>query len=199
MLSAVQNQKLSVRSQLQGGHFMRRFLLTVILLLSLALPAQLMALRHKVKEYKYKETAVDMSKMQRIFIGRINLPTEEGALYGYEKADWIELMAALNQKLSRCVLDRDVTVAKDKDDVNAAGYDLYIKFQDVNIDYEYYHLIVGIHFVDPKTNAEITMIPARPYYGNDWGFKGFMNAALNKVCEKVQVEVTGESQEKKKK
>jgi hypothetical protein len=178
---------------------MKRLVVTAaLLLLCISFPSSLEA-RHGVKEYKNKETAVDMSKMQRIFIGGINLPAEEGALYGYERVDWIEMMAALNQKLSRCVLDHNVTVAKDKDDVNTAGYDLYIKFQDVNIDYEYYHLIVGIHFIDPKTNAEIAMIPARPYYGNDWGFKGFMNAALDKVCEKVQVEVTGEPQEKKKK
>jgi hypothetical protein len=173
---------------------MKRFVISAVLFtFCLALPLPVMALRHKVKEYNYKETSVDMSKMQRIFIGGINLPTEEGALYGYEKADWIEMMAGLNQKLSRCVLDRDVTIAKDKDDVNTTGYDLYIKFQDVNIDYENYHLIVGIHFIDPKTNTKIAMIPARPYYGNDWGFKGFMNAALNQVCKKVQVEVNGES------
>jgi hypothetical protein len=173
---------------------MKRFVISAVLLsLCLVIPAPMLALRNKVKEYNYKETTVDMSKMQRIFISGINLPTEEGALYGYDKADWIELMAGLNQKLSRCVFDRDVTVAKDKDDVNPTGYDLYIKFQDVNIDYEYYHLIVGIHFIDPKTNNKIAMIPARPYYGNDWGFKGFMNAALDEVCKKLQVEVTGES------
>jgi hypothetical protein len=177
---------------------MKRFVISAVLFsLCLALPAPMMAHRNGVPEYKHKETSVDMSKMQRIFIGGINLPTEEGALYGYEKADWIELMAGLNSKLSRCVLDRNVTVAKDKDDVNPAGYDLYIKFQDVNIDYEHYHLIAGIHFIDPKTNTEIGMIPARPYYGNDWGFKGFLNEALNKVCEKVQVEVTGVQRGKK--
>ena len=175
----------------------RFFIFAVLFSFCLAFPKPMMAHRHGVKEYKYKETTVDMSKMQRIFIGGINLPTEEGALYGYEKADWSELMAGLNQKLSRCVLDRDVTIAKDKDDVNTAGYDLYIKFKDVNIDYEYYHLIVGIHFIDPKTNTEIGMIPARPYYGNDWGFKGFMNAALDKVCDKVQVEVKGVQRGKK--
>jgi hypothetical protein len=58
-------------------------------------------------------------------------------------------------------------------------------------------VIVGIHFIDPKTNTEIGMIPARPYYGNAWGFKGFMNAAMDKVCEKVQVEVTGKKQNNK--
>ena len=176
---------------------MKRFAIPVLILLFFLAPAPLTAGRNSVKEYKYKETTVDMSNMKHIFIGWVDLPTEEGALYGYDKAGWTELMAGVNQSLSRCVVDRTVTAAKDKDDVNAAGNDLYIKFQDFRIDYEYYHVIVGIHFIDPKTNTEIGMIPARPYYGNAWGFKGFMNAAMDKVCEKVQVEVTGKKQNNK--
>jgi hypothetical protein len=163
----------------------------------LVFPTPMMAHRNKVTEYRNKETTIDMSNMKRVFVSWVDLPTEEGALYGYEKADWIALMTGLNQSLAHCVADRTVTAAKDKDDTNFAGNDLYIKFQDVRIDYEHYHLIVGIHFIDPKTNTEIVMIPARPYYGNDWGFKGFMNAALDKVCEKVQVEVTGVQRGKK--
>jgi hypothetical protein len=177
---------------------MKRFFIPAVLFsLCLALPAPLMAHRNKVPEYKNKETTVDMSNMKRIFVGWVDLPTEEGALYGYEKADWIALMAGLNQSLSHCIADRIVTAAKDKDDNNSVGNDLYIKFQDVRIDYEHYHLVVGIHFIDLKTNAEIGMIPARPYYGNDWGFKGFMNAAVDEVCKKLQVEVTGVAKGKK--
>jgi hypothetical protein len=171
---------------------MKRFVIFAVLFsFCLAFPKPMMAHRNKVPEYKNKETTVDLSNKKRIFVGWIDLPTEEGAPSGYEKADWTALMAGLNQSLSSCVADRTVTAAKSKDDVNAAGNDLYIKFQDVRIDYEHYHLIIGIHFIDPKTNTEIGMIPARPYYGNDWGFKGFMNAAVENVCEKVQVEVTG--------
>jgi hypothetical protein len=40
------------------------------------------------------------------------------------------------------------------------GYDLYIRFSDVLIDYGKYHLYLSIHFIDPKTNAEIRSIPA---------------------------------------
>jgi hypothetical protein len=81
---------------------------------------------------------------------------------------------------------------------NAAGNDLYIKFFDVRVDYNNYHLILSIHFIDPKTNSEIATIPVRPYYGNDWGLKNYLKAALDEVGTKVQVEVTGKSQQKKK-
>ena len=106
---------------------MKRFVISAVLFsFCLALPAPLLAHRNKVSEYKNKETTVDMSNMKRIFVGWVDLPTEEGALYGYEKSDWIALMTGLNQSLSHCVVDRTVTAAKDKDDTNSAGNDLYI-------------------------------------------------------------------------
>jgi hypothetical protein len=78
------------------------------------------------------------------------------------------------------------------------GTDLYIKFSDVRVDYNNYHLILSIHFIDPRTNSEIASIPLRPYYGNDWGLKNYLKAALDEVGTKVQVEVTGEVPGKKK-
>jgi hypothetical protein len=52
--------------------------------------------------------------------------------------------------------------------------------------------------IDPRTNSEIASIPLRPYYGNDWGLKNYLKAALDEVGTKVQVEVTGEVPGKKK-
>ena len=72
----------------------------------LVFPTPMMAHRNKVTEYRNKETTIDMSNMKRVFVSWVDLPTEEGALYGYGKDDWIEMMAGLNSKLSRCVLDR---------------------------------------------------------------------------------------------
>jgi len=60
-------------------------------------------------------------------------------------------------------------------------------------------LILSIHFIDPKTSSEIAMIPVRPYYGNDWGLKNYLKAALDEVGTKVQVEVTGVTPQKKQK
>ena len=88
---------------------------------------------------------------------------------------------------------RTVVAAKNIDETNVSGYDLYIKFSDVHVDYNNYHLILSIHFIDPKTNTEIGVIPVRPYYGNDWGLRGFLTEALKDVGIKLHVEVTGES------
>ena len=57
--------------------------------------------------------------------------------------------------------------------------------------------ILSIHFIDPKTNAEIESIPVRPYYGNASGITEVLNAALEEVGKKLQAEVTIESKKKK--
>jgi hypothetical protein len=94
---------------------------------------------------------------------------------------------------------RTITAAKDKGDENAAGNDLYIKFSDVRIESDNYQLILSIHFIDPNTKSEMASIPARPYYGDASGILEYLKAALDEVATKLQVEITGESKEKKKK
>ena len=170
-----------------------------LLLLFISLPASLEA-RHKVPRYLNKESTVDMSTMNRIFIGWVDLGADDWALHGYEsKAEWADIIGSLNSSFSRnLVPGRTIIAAKTKEDENTSGNDLYIKFSDVRVDYDNYHLILSIHFIDPKTSSEIAMIPVRPYYGNDWGLKNYLKAALDEVGTKVQVEVTGESQRKKK-
>lgn len=179
---------------------MRRLVITAALLaFCISFPTSLEA-RHGVKRYLTKESTVDMTNMNHIFWGWVDLGPDEWALYGYgSKADWTEIINSLNASFSRCVPGRTITAAKDREDENAAGSDLHVKFSDVRIDYNNYHLILSIHFIDPKTNSEIASIPARPYYGNDWGFKNYLKAALDEVCTKMQVEVTSELQGQKKK
>jgi hypothetical protein len=175
-----------------------------LLLLCISLPTSLQA-RHKVPRYLTKESTVDMSTMNRIFLGWVDLEPNAWALYGYaSKTDWTDIIASLNAEFSRSlqvtyVPGRTITAATDNADENAGGNDLYIKFSDVRVDYDNYHLILSIHFIDPKTNAEIATIPARPYYGNDWGLKNYLKAALDEVGTKLQVEVAGELQAKKRK
>lgn len=177
----------------------RLVVMAVLLLLCISFPDSLEARSRSVKRYLTKESTVDMKNMNHIFFGWVDLGPDEWALYGYStKAEWTDLINSLNASFSRCVPGRTITAAKDRGDENAAGNDLYIKFSDVRIDYENYHLILSMHFIDPKTNSEIASIPARPYYGNDWGFKNYLKAALDEVCTKVQVEVTGELQGKHK-
>lgn len=153
-----------------------------------------------------KETTVDMSARKAIFLGWVDLPAEGWSLWGYQnREEWADVIKDLNHDFqSSCqgqyLAGRRVAVAKDRNDENAAGNDLYIKFSDVNIDHDYYGIRLSIHFIDPKTNTEIAAVPSRLYYEKRWfKFPLYMRAALDEVSRKVQVEVTGEPHEKKKK
>lgn len=174
-----------------------------LLLLCISFPASLSA-RHKVPRYLNKESSVDMSHMNRIFIGWVDLEPEGWALYDFHsRADWTEAIASLNADFLRGLQatylhGRNITAAKDKADENASGNDLYIKFSDVRVDYDHEHLILSIHFIDPKTNGEIASIPVRPYYGDGHNVTEYLKAALDEVGTKLQVEVTGEEAGKKK-
>jgi len=179
---------------------MKRLMTAALLLLCISFSLPSLAARHKVPRFLNKESTVDMSKMNHIFVGWVDLGADDWALWGYgNKTDWTDVIGSLNSSFSRnLVPGRTITSAKDRGDENATGNDLYIKFSDVRVDYNNYHLILSIHFIDPTTNAEIAAIPVRPYYGNDWGLKNYLKAALDEVGTKVQVEVTGETPGKKK-
>jgi hypothetical protein len=174
-----------------------------LLLLCISLTTSLAA-RHKVPRYLHKESTVDMSNMNHIFLGWVDLEPDSWALYDYRsKAEWADVIASLNADFARALQatylhGRTITTAKDKADENAAGNDLYIKFSDVRIDNDKDHLILSIHFIDPKTNAELATIPVRPYYGDGRGLTGDLKASLDEVGVKLQVEVTGDAPGKKK-
>jgi hypothetical protein len=162
----------------------------------IAFPAQMTAGRHSVKRYLNKETTVDMSKMNRVFVGWVDMHEEGWAAIpqGYSsKQEWADVIASLNNShvIASNLNGHTLVFAKNKDDEDAKDCDLYVKFTDVVVDYNNYHLILAIHFIDPKTNQELGMIPVRPYYGNDWGLRGYLNEALKEVGVKLRVEITG--------
>jgi len=168
-----------------------------ILLFCIAFPAQMMAGRHNVKRYLTKETTVDMSKMNRVFVGWVDMHDDDWGAHGYgTKQEWTDVIGSLNSAFNSNLITtylngRTVVPAKNKDDEDAKDCDLYVKFTDVRVDYDNYHLILAIHFIDPKTGQEIGVIPVRPYYGNDWGLRGYLNEALKEVGVKLRVEITG--------
>ena len=180
---------------------MKRWVLIAGLLVCVGFHSPLEARGHK--SYS-KETTVDMSARKAIFLGWVDLPLEGWSLWGYGNTEeWADVIGDLNRDFqSSCqgqyLAGRTVTIAKDRNDENAAGSDLYIKFSDVNIDHNYYGIRLSIHFIDPKTNTEIASVPSRLYYEKRWfKFQLYMRAALDEVSRKIQVEVTGESKEKK--
>jgi len=137
-----------------------------------------------------------MSKMNRVFVGWVDMHEEGWAAIpqGYSsKQEWADVIASLNNShvIASNLNGHTLVFAKNKDDEDAKDCDLYVKFTDVVVDYNNYHLILAIHFIDPKTNQELGMIPVRPYYGNDWGLRGYLNEALKEVGVKLRVEITG--------
>jgi hypothetical protein len=144
-----------------------------------------------------------MKNMNKIFIGWVDMGPDEWAAHGYAyKDEWADVIGSLNAAFASSLRatylpGHTIVAAKDKDDTNASGCELYIKFSDVSVDYNSYHLILSIHFIDPKTNTEIGMIPTRPYYGNDWGIRGYLTEALKEVGTKINVEFTGEQNNEK--
>jgi hypothetical protein len=180
----------------------RRQLVAAILLVCAAAQPALAVRRRGAKLYPHKETAADMRGMQRIFLGWVDLKEDDWAVHGYSnKQEWASNIPALNSAFryicQSYLAGKTVDGAKQKGDENAAGYDLYIKISDVMIDYSKYHLYMSIHFIDPKTNTEIGSIPARPYFGNDWGFVNYLRAALDEASQKIRVEITGDEHPKK--
>jgi hypothetical protein len=183
---------------------MKRLMITVtLLLLCISFPASLEA-SHKVPRYLTKESSIDMSHMNRVFLGWVDMEPDAWALYGFSsRADWSNTIASLNAGFARSVQatylpGRTITAAKDSENEIVAASDLYIKFSDVQVDYENNHLVLSIHFIDPKTNGEIASIPVRPYYGDGHNVTEYLKAALDEVGTKLQVEVTGKSPGKKK-
>lgn len=183
---------------------MKQLMFAVMLLALCACFPGSLAARHKVPRYLSKESSVDMSNMQRVFVGWVDLEPDAWALYDFHsRAEWVEVIGSLNADLVRGLQvtylhGRTITPAKDKADENASGNDLYIKFSDVRIDYDNEHLILSIHFIDPQTNAEVAVIPARPYYGDGHNVPEYLKAALDEVGTKLQVEVTREAPGRKK-
>lgn len=175
----------------------------MLLLLCICFPISLAA-RHKVPRYLNKESTVDMSHMNHIFVGWVDLNPDAWALYDFHsRADWTDDITFLNAGFlqglqAKYLPGRTITGAKDKADENASGNDLYIKFSDVRADYENEHLVLSIHFIDPKTNAELAVIPVRPYYGDGHNVTEYLKAALDELGVKLQVEITGEAPGKKK-
>jgi hypothetical protein len=140
-----------------------------------------------------KETKAKLSAAKSIFLGWVDLPADGWGLWGYPNQEaWMDAIKTLNLNFqSNCrsnyLPGRLVTAAKDRNDENAAGSDLYIKFSDVHIDPETYGVSLSIHFIDPKTSTEIASVPSQLYYERRlFQFASYVSAALDDVGLEVQ-------------
>ena len=144
-----------------------------------------------------KEAAARISSAKTIFLGWVDLSADGWSLWGYQnREEWMRVISDLNLDFQgsckgQYLAGRTVAAARSADDGDASGSDLFIKFSDVNIDHDYYGIRLSIHFIDPKTNAEIASIPSHLYYQKRWfKFQLYMRAALDEVGRKIHSEVS---------
>ncbi|MGP0020821.1 MAG: hypothetical protein ACLPHP_19790 [Candidatus Sulfotelmatobacter sp.] len=166
---------------------MKRTILIVVCLLSLALPALLMA--------KEKAAPVDLKGMNNVFLGWVNMSPEDYHHQGYSTKEEYQAVinhanTAFQESCQKAFSGRTVTAAKNPGDENTAGNDVYVKFSDVVYDHKY-RLTISVHFIDLKTNAEIGSIPKKTYSAHYCGLEGCMIKELDKVSEELQKEFAG--------
>ena len=167
---------------------MKRTVVVAVWLLSVALPTLLMA--------KQKAAPVDMKGMNHIFLGWVDMSSDDYHHQGYSTRE--EYQAVINHanaafqeySQSKAFAGRTMTAAKSRDDQNTAGNDLYVKFSDVVYDHKY-RLTLSVHFIDLKTNTEIGSIPVKTYGAHVCGLEGCMIKELDKVSEELQKEFAG--------
>ena len=178
---------------------MKRFVISAVLFsLCLAFPTPSLAGRHSVPRFLNKETTPDMTSMNNVCVGWVDLDADSWGALGYTtNTEWVEVIESLNASFSSNLKTtylpgKTIIAATGPGDHKMAGCNVAVRFSDVRIDYNEYHLFLSIHFINPKNGAEIGVIPDRPYYGNNWGLRGYLDEALKEVGTKIGVEVTGE-------
>ena len=141
-----------------------------------------------------KETAADMTASKTIFIGWVDIKSNDWAVLGYaNEKDWADVIEQSNKSFQQVcqskLQTRQVTGAQSSTDENTSDKDLVIKFADVKFDTDSYALYASIHFIDPKTGKELASILPRKYRGGHFSVSSCLNGALEKVAEKLKEEV----------
>lgn len=155
-----------------------------------------------------KKKVPDLTNINRVFIGWINLNPEEYFDLGYSRAEWEDVIRHENMRLQEhlkagCDQGRkiergatsseprfgSVTGAKDSKDENTAGSDLFIKFSEASFDTGYV-LHLSVHLIDLKTNSEVASIPAHNYKGHLCGLTTCLEQELDEVNRKLEEQLS---------
>jgi len=133
-----------------------------------------------------KAPPVDLSNMNHIFVGWVDLNPSAYSSLGYKtKDDWVAAINKANADfLAQCkakyLAGRTVEGAKNKDDENTAGSDLYIRFDDVVFDSSYV-LHASAHVIDVKENKEVATITNARYRGRLCALEGCITKELDEL------------------
>lgn len=134
---------------------------------------------------------VDLRNYQNIHIDWINFDEDNWRLHGYGTIEeWKSDIRYLNEgfqvNLKKYWLPgKNLSFSTGKFDNKFPGKGLLITFDDITIDYDNYYLYLSMAFTDLQTKQVLVTIEKLPYYGNQWGFTGFLSYALDEVSKRI--------------
>jgi hypothetical protein len=134
--------------------------------------------------------------MHHIFLGWVDLGSGSYKDLGYtSREEWEDVIKTENLGFqeyfqTKLSTDHTIAVAKNKDDVNTAGNDLYVKFNSVSVDHGY-RLHISVSLIDLKTNTEIASIPNLTLNGHFCTLKGCLAKDLDEVNERLFLLIDG--------
>jgi len=155
---------------------------TAILLVGVAFTTLLVA--------KEKKSTVDMSNVNRIFLGWVDISSDDYSARGYStQKEYLDVINGANVAFQENVRSKfsgkRVTGAKDRTDVNTAGNNLYIKFSDVDFT-RGYRLRLSIHFINLATNTEVGSVPLAIYTGRLCVLESCMRKDPEQVADELK-------------
>ncbi|MCE5263790.1 MAG: hypothetical protein LLG97_09680 [Deltaproteobacteria bacterium] len=151
----------------------------------------LLSCRSLFKESAYSPVNVDFSKYDNIHVDWVDLIEKDWRMHGYSNEDeWKNDIEYLNLNFQKYLeeyylIGKKLTFSNNKNFADYPIQGLLIKFGDVFIDYSHYQLYLSIKFVDLKTNQTLLELERRAYFGNQWGFAGFLHYSLYEVSKQL--------------
>jgi len=164
---------------------LKRLMIVSILMLFL------LGCRSPFRESIFGPVDTDFSKYKNIHVDWVDLIEKDWRIHGYRNEDeWKKDIEYVNQDFQMYLeqyylIGKKLTFSNNKNFSNYPTQGLLIKFGDAFIDYNHYQLYLSIKFVDLETNQTLLELKKRAYYGDQWGFLGFLNQSLYEVSRRL--------------
>ena len=142
-----------------------------------------------------KSSDVEMTFYENIHVSWIDFLEENWPIHGYRNVDdWKNDIEYLNRNfqlnLKGYWLDnKNLSFSDNKNFTDYPAEGLLIALDEVFIDSNNYKLYLSIEFIDLKTNETLLKLKKRAYYGNQFGFTGYLTYALDEVSQRITLEI----------
>ena len=151
----------------------------------------LLALPFSTAAKERSSGSLDMSKVHRIFIGWAAIDANYSKLGYATRKEWQSVVEDANAhfqdefRASGLSKGREVIGARNAEDQDSKGYDLYIKPTEVSFDYGY-RLHFAADIVDAITGTTLVHLDTKTYGAHFCAMTGCLNKELDKAIEDIE-------------